>query len=149
MTPAMMTDEQKSILAAAAARILPSDGNVGANEAKVSTAILRALEHKIYSTIVPAVVHGLDALEARAQELHKQSFVDCLPEHQDALLHGIQEDPHPFSSFFFRTLFNLTLEGFLGDPKHGGNRQGIGWRWIGLTPDQVRRGFCAEEGQSQ
>ena len=35
-----------------------------------------------------------------------------------------------------RVLTSLTLEGFLGDPIYGGNRDGVGWKMIGFTPQQ-------------
>jgi gluconate 2-dehydrogenase gamma chain len=35
---------------------------------------------------------------------------------------------------FFQRLVTLTLEGYLSDPKYGGNRDWIGWQFIGRTP---------------
>jgi gluconate 2-dehydrogenase gamma chain len=35
---------------------------------------------------------------------------------------------------FFQRLVTLTLEGFLSDPQYGGNRNQVGWRFIGRTP---------------
>ena len=38
---------------------------------------------------------------------------------------------------FFRQLMELTLEGYLSDPRYGGNRDRVGWRFIGV-PDGLR-----------
>jgi hypothetical protein len=36
----------------------------------------------------------------------------------------------------------LTLEGLLGDPRHGGNEGGIGWRTMGFSPDGRAQGLA-------
>jgi hypothetical protein len=33
-----------------------------------------------------------------------------------------------------RRLVSLAINGFLSDPKYGGNRDGSGWRYIGFVP---------------
>jgi hypothetical protein len=43
---------------------------------------------------------------------------------------------------FVRVALALTLEGFLGDPRHGGNKDGIGWRFVGHSPDGRAAGLA-------
>ncbi len=46
-----------------------------------------------------------------------------------------------FAGTDFFTLFRENvLEGMLADPMYGGNRNMIGWRWIGFPGDPMRRG---------
>jgi gluconate 2-dehydrogenase gamma chain len=35
-------------------------------------------------------------------------------------------------------LRNHTLEGYYGSPRHGGNRNAVSWRMLGLTEPPVR-----------
>ena len=39
---------------------------------------------------------------------------------------------------WLRAMLVLTLEGFLCDPVHGGNRDEAAWRWLGHVPGQPR-----------
>jgi len=46
-----------------------------------------------------------------------------------------------FSSVDFFNLFRQNvLEGMLADPAYGGNRNMVGWKWIGFPGDPMRRG---------
>jgi gluconate 2-dehydrogenase gamma chain len=46
-----------------------------------------------------------------------------------------------FSSVDFFNLFRQNvLEGMLADPAYGGNRDMVGWKWIGFPGDPMRRG---------
>ncbi len=62
-------------------------------------------------------------------------FAACKPDQQDALLTRFQKGEVKARSFksrqFFEHLVRFTLEGFLGDPKYGGNRDRVGWKFIG------------------
>ena len=46
---------------------------------------------------------------------------------------------------FVRQMMILTLEGFLADPRYGGNRDRVGWRFIGI-PDGLRSCWWNPEG---
>jgi gluconate 2-dehydrogenase gamma chain len=46
-----------------------------------------------------------------------------------------------FTSANFFTLFRQNvLEGMLADPAYGGNRDMVGWKWVGFPGDPMRRG---------
>ena len=46
-----------------------------------------------------------------------------------------------FTSIDFFNLFRQNvLEGMLADPTYGGNRDMVGWKWIGFPGDPMRRG---------
>ncbi len=63
-------------------------------------------------------------------------FVDLPPEKQDMLLTALSEGEdeleHTDGRTFFETLWQNTLEGYFGDPVHGGNRNMEAWRMIGF-----------------
>jgi len=44
------------------------------------------------------------------------------------------------ASDFFNLFRQNVLEGMLADPVYGGNREMVGWRWIGFPGDPMRRG---------
>ena len=39
---------------------------------------------------------------------------------------------------FFARLVRYTMMGFYGDPRHGGNRQHVSWRMLGVSPVPIR-----------
>jgi hypothetical protein len=42
------------------------------------------------------------------------------------------------STEFLGLLVDHTMQGFYGDPRHGGNRQGAGWKVVGLAYPPIR-----------
>jgi gluconate 2-dehydrogenase gamma chain len=126
------------------ARILPSDDGPGSAEAGSAAAFVRALEGDFLRSFRPGVVAGLDHLQAAAGERFGSDFADCSAARQDRLLGEAERHDDWRLRVFFDQLVRFTLEGFLGDPIHGGNRGFVGWRFIGYDPEAVRSGFCAE-----
>ena len=41
---------------------------------------------------------------------------------------------------FFSMFRQNVLEGMLADPAYGGNKDMVGWKWIGFPGDPMRRG---------
>jgi len=41
---------------------------------------------------------------------------------------------------FFNLFRQNVLEGMLADPMYGGNRDMVGWKWVGFPGDPIRRG---------
>ena len=79
---------------------------------------------------------GLAALDRAARERHGAPFADCAPERQDALLvdlerEGLNGFRVPPQRAFFDLLRAHLQEGLFADPAHGGNRDKLGWRWLG------------------
>jgi gluconate 2-dehydrogenase gamma chain len=97
--------------------------------------------HGWQSPLTPADAYrqGLRALDRVAQERHGSPFADLAPGAQDALLTACQrgEAEADFgenlsAAEFFRLLRVNVVEGLFSDPRHGGNRDGRGWRWLGF-----------------
>jgi len=49
------------------------------------------------------------------------------------------------SADFFSMFRQNVLEGMLADPAYGGNRDMVGWKWIGFPGDPMRRGDLYEK----
>ena len=149
---------------ALAARIFPgSPDDPGAREAGVLVYIDRAVEGA-YRELQFTYRRGLAELERHCREQAQASFADLGEDRQDALLSELDEialqleagdtpatDPR---RLILAQLYGMvrqhTLEGMLGDPAYGGNRDGVGWRLVGFPgaqwgypPDQMAPGFDA------
>lgn len=95
---------------------------------------------------------GLPRMDALAQQRFGSDFADLQDADQDALLEAIEDaedadvtelfDEMP-ANFFFQLLREHVVEGFLGDPVYGGNRDLVGWQHIGFPGAQ--RGYSPQE----
>jgi gluconate 2-dehydrogenase gamma chain len=126
------------VFAAAADRILPGEHGPGASRAGVAGYLTLCSQAPAFSRVRTRLEEGLDVLQTMAQELYRTDFAECSAVERDQLLLRMQRIPHQATQRFFATLVRLTLAGFLCDPVHGGNRDGIGWLSIGVWFD--RRG---------
>src|SRR5690349_16174489 len=140
--PLRFFDERGAlIIAAAAARIFPSDeSGPGATEAGVVIYIDRQLAGPYgkdrYRYTQPPFEKGLpeqgyqDA--ATPRDIYREGLKPLAgfnrrdTAEQDKILTGIE------SSIFFTLLRTHTIEGMFCDPMHGGNRDMIGWQLIGF-----------------
>lgn len=130
-----MDQDHTAILRAACARVLPSDDGPGAEETGVAEYVAHVLGEDRLSSFAPYFELGLAYLETLAQEQHGKGFTQCEPELQDQVMEAASKAEQPVFQAFFRQMVSLSLEGFLGDPRHGGNRDGLGWRYVGYEPD--------------
>jgi gluconate 2-dehydrogenase gamma chain len=137
-----LTGPQRETLAAAAARILPSDDGPGAAEAGVADYVAAALGEERLNGWLPLFVHGLGRIEAISSETLGKRFPEATPEEQDAILRQLQTIPEPYLRHFFGQLVRLCIEGFVGDPRYGGNRDGLGWRYVGYPHDEMEEDGC-------
>src|SRR5579859_3818536 len=135
------TEEEALAIAAAAARIFPSDeSGPGANEAGVVIYIDRQLAsaygRDYYRYIQPPFEPGVPEQGYQGKETPREIYRAGLktlggfhllaPTEQDAKLHQIENTP------FFSLLRTHTIEGMFSDPMHGGNRDLIGWQLLGF-----------------
>jgi len=96
---------------------------------------------------------GLAALDRVARQLHDESFAGCGPELQDALISGLEKGELPGflappQRDFFALLRAHLQEGLFADPAHGGNRDKLGWRFLGhpgfWLENSIEENFSAE-----
>lgn len=80
---------------------------------------------------------GLAAVdEVSAKQHGGKSFAQLQPREQDALLTALEKGEIDLGALpgkvFFQMLLDGTMEGFFGDPIHGGNRNMAGWKLVGF-----------------
>ncbi len=142
---------QMRALEAAMERALP-----GAVEAGVPAHMTYWLaKDRYFAGVKKEFALAVQQLDRVAREMHGKSFVACGGEAQDGVLRRFQKGEIKGPGFdgatFFAHLVSLTLEGFLADPKYGGNLDGVGWKFIGFkacwwSPRTLGRVVHPEEG---
>jgi len=87
------------------------------------------------------------ALRAIRDDLTKNGgapFENLQGPQQDAYLTTLQTGDRDLGGVpgkvFFESLLAMTIEGYFCDPAYGGNRDMVGWKWIGYPGDPMRRG---------
>jgi len=128
---------QRSTLEAATGRIIPADRDPGALEAGVVDYIENTLagyeaEH------TPLYIDGIQELDRLASgQFGSAAFVSLQPEQQDQILTLLEKQ----RSAFFSHLVEHTMQGFYGDPRHGGNRDRVSWKMIGFPGPSHPEGY--------
>ncbi|TAK20708.1 MAG: gluconate 2-dehydrogenase subunit 3 family protein [Chloroflexota bacterium] len=133
---AFFTLAEARVVAAAAARMFPSDDlGPGAPEAGVVFYIDRALAGHD-ADLAALYRRGVADLDARARAAADCPFARAAPETQDAILAALEAEGSPF----FAALLTHTREGMFADPIHGGNRDMVGWKLLGHPGVQMAYG---------
>jgi gluconate 2-dehydrogenase gamma chain len=114
-------------IAAIAARIIPSDDGPGATEAGAVYFIDRALQTFAADQQTP-YREGLADLKVRRERSFptSTSFSGLTIAQQNHLLQSIE------GTDFFAILRQHTVLAWLGSPDYGGNRNTVGWKYIGF-----------------
>jgi gluconate 2-dehydrogenase gamma chain len=88
---------------------------------------------------------GLAGVEDASREKYRTGFVLLAPAQRLQLLKLIEKGNAPAPGWdaaaqrqFFAAILSHTMQSYYGDPRHGGNRDGVGYRSIGLTLTPVR-----------
>lgn len=119
------------------ARILPTDDLPGAVEAGCVSFIDKALAHEDAAAL-PAYRSALRELDRVCRRAEGDRFAALEPAVQDRILAALEagrlagwspEAPDPVA--FFATIRMHTILGFVLDPRHGGNRDYVGWQVMG------------------
>ena len=139
-----LSPSRRLILAATTARILPSQDGPGAAEAGVVDYIEVAMQDPWNRHFHGLLERGLDFIRHLGEKLKNKDFSMCEPTEQDEVLLYLQEFPNNDCRRFFYKLIELTLEGCLCSPKHGGNRDHLGWRYVGFEPGAPT--ICEQDG---
>ena len=135
------------VLAAIAECLVPSDDlGPGAKEAELAPFFTTVFADQRLSTVTPLLKRGSAFVMKVAQAEKKMAFVALDVAARDDILRRLADNqmrPDGFSGpLFVRIVLALTLEGFLGDPRHGGNKGGVGWRAVGFSPDGRAAGLA-------
>ena len=127
------TSAEFATMSAACERIVPADEDPGAVDAQVPTYIDRMLQTPELHQMKEDFLSGVAALDRRAQRLFALPFAQASAAQQDELL-TLFKDSRPGSgeAHYYELLVVLTLEGLLGDPSYGGNKNKAGWKLVGF-----------------
>jgi gluconate 2-dehydrogenase gamma chain len=128
------TNAQFAVLTAAVDRLIPRDEDPGAVDAQVPQYIDAALQAQQLQKMRIDFSNGLNALDRRCQRMHQKGFAAASPAQQDDVLKvAFKEAPESSGEFkWYDLLVTLTMEGFLGDPSYGGNKDKVGWKLMGF-----------------
>jgi gluconate 2-dehydrogenase gamma chain len=121
----VFTVEEAAIVAAVVDRIIPPDQDPGAASAGVVNYIDRQLQGPL-KKYRRAYREGLAALGRR--------FTELTPDEQTAQLAAMEVRREPF----FELVRDHAMQGFYGDPRHGGNREYASWLMLNVQPSPVR-----------
>jgi gluconate 2-dehydrogenase gamma chain len=129
----VFTDAEARTLAALCDQIVPADDWPGASEARVVTFIDRQLTGP-YRRHRKAYRGGLEDAERLAAshfsvELARASAAQHLLFAQEIE----RQNPE-----FFELVRRHTLQGYYGSPRHGGNKDAVSWRMLGLAEPPLR-----------
>jgi gluconate 2-dehydrogenase gamma chain len=140
----VLTEDEARTLAAACDQIVPPDEDAGAADAGVVTFIDRQLATRQKGQRGKWQA-GLRGLDATARRRHGRAFADLAFDAQTALLRDVETGGVVAADWagvqpaaFFVLLREHTMMGFYGDPRHGGNRDRVSWRMLGVPDPPVR-----------
>jgi gluconate 2-dehydrogenase gamma chain len=133
------TPEEALCLIALCEQIIPADRHGGgATEAGVIHYIDRQLVAVFdYDQVI--YQQGIAALQQSCLDLHGHRFELLNPELQHQLLTNMEAGELPAQHWesldqnrFFRLVISHTMQGFYGAPRHGGNRNYMSYKMMGL-----------------
>lgn len=128
------TRDEFAVVSAACERLIPRDEDPGAIDAGVPTYLDRMLQSPSLGDMREDFLAGVAALDRRARRMFQVGFAEAAPTQQDELLTLFKDAPaHSGEARFYELLLVLTLEGLLGDPSYGGNRNRVGWQLVGFN----------------
>lgn len=121
-----LADGEATELEAIAARILPTTDTPGAREAGV----IHFFDQTFATFNEPMLAPARGGLQQFLSGMDGGSAFSALSEsEQDTYLEAQQETP------FFGMMRFLTMCGYFGMSKYGGNKDGIGWQLVGMNPN--------------
>jgi gluconate 2-dehydrogenase gamma chain len=146
-----LDDAEAVTINALCERIIPTDEDPGASWAGVVQFIDRKLAgyHRRYQKLYRL---GLQGVHESSLSLFGKPFVSLTDAQQDDLLGRLESNQAPGEIWkqisaveFFSRLADHTIQGFYGGPRHGGNRDAVSWRMLGLptAPMRSRRPLTA------
>jgi gluconate 2-dehydrogenase gamma chain len=128
-----LNERQASILSALCDQIIPADDFPSASQAGVVTYIDRQLARH-YSAHQDVYRDSLVQADAISRQRLNCSLVEATVEKQHQVSLALEKDNRPF----FDLLRQHTMEGYYGSPRHGGNRDAVSWRMLGLDEPPLR-----------
>ncbi|HOK45933.1 MAG TPA: gluconate 2-dehydrogenase subunit 3 family protein [Bryobacteraceae bacterium] len=136
-------DEAETVIAICA-RIIPTDEYPGAAAAGVVNYVDLQLCGP-FRRLCKIYRHGLIAVNELSVWRFQKRFSQLAPEQQDEVLLAMERNETPpeiwdpeLAAQFFGMMIKHTMQGYYGDPRHGGNRGAVSWRMLGIPVVPVR-----------
>lgn len=127
--------EEARTVEAICAQIIPEDQDPGATTAGVIHFLDKQLSG-FYRPLRKTYRAGIAAIDRKSFEFAGKNFADLPSGSQVDLLKRIERDPD--QKPFFSLLIEHSMQGFYGDPRHGGNRDRASWKMLGVPYPPVR-----------
>jgi gluconate 2-dehydrogenase gamma chain len=127
----VLTAREMRTLAALCDCIIPPDQDAGAASAEVQNFIDLQLA-KPYRKYRETYRAGLARLDEMSASRAGKPFAEADEKQRADLLKGLENDA------FFNLAITHTMQGYYGDPRHGGNRDRVSWRMLGFPHPPVR-----------
>lgn len=147
------TIDEARALAAISDQIVPPDQDPGASWAGVVNYIDRQLCGP-YRNLQMSYRLGLAGIDESSRALHGKLFADLETLQQIEILHLVEDNEAPgpiwkqiSSAEFFDSVVDHTMQGFYGDPRHGGNREGVSWKMLNLPYPPIRGRLRPDEAK--
>jgi gluconate 2-dehydrogenase gamma chain len=140
-----LSDEQARTLGAICDQIVPADEFPSATQVGALNYIDKQLARH-YRRHRDTYKNGLEEAESMSMRRFGRSLAALTPQQQFEVVSAIEREQRKF----FDLARNHTLEGYYGSPRHGGNRDAISWRMLGLDepPLRGRAQYDLRKGQS-
>jgi len=119
-----LTGDEATTMVAVCEQLIP-----GAGQAGVVNYIDIQLD-RAFKRYRPVYRKGLADANARSGG----NFAALAPDRQVEVLRDVEKN----SREFFELILAHARQGFYGDPRHGGNRNMVSWKMVGLTFPPVR-----------
>ena len=120
---------------AVCAQIIPQDRDPGAVQAGVVTFIDRQLAG-FYKPLQKVYRQGIAGIDRDSRGFAGRVFADLPAASQIDVLRRIERNPE--TKPFFDLLVAHAMQGFYGDPRHGGNRERASWKMLGVASPPLR-----------
>ncbi len=138
------TVREARTLEAVCEQIIPADKDPGAKQAGVVNYIDRQIVGHL-KRHQKSYREGLAAVDQTSRTLFSKVFAELSSEQQIKILDALEKNEVPAEPWkgrsaqrFFELVVAHTMQGFYGDPRHGGNRDAVSWRMLGVPYPPIR-----------
>ncbi len=128
-----LSNGQVRTLGAICDQIIPADDYPSASQAGVLTYIDRQLVRH-YRRHQDAYRNGLEQADTMTRQRFGHGLDEVTAAQQLEMVSALEQQ----NRTFFDLVRHHTLEGYYGAPRHGGNRDAVSWKMLGLTQPMVR-----------
>lgn len=128
-----LSDAHARTLAVLCDQIIPADDFPSASQAGAVNYIDRQLARH-YQRHQAAYREGLDAADEMSRKRFGTAYAGASADQRLEIARALEKEQRAF----FDLVREHTMEGYYGSPRHGGNRDAVSWRMLGLDEPPLR-----------